>query len=107
MNSKELLGKRVKELRKAKGLTQDKLSEQLNIDQKQLSRIEVGKSFPSFDTLENLSKLLKVEIKELFEFEHHLKSPEEMRKEIEQLIGEADDEKIVLLLNLIRAAIEK
>ncbi len=107
MNKKELLGKRVKELRKAKGLTQEKLSEQLNIDPKQLSRIEVGKSFPSFDTLENLSRVLEVEMKELFEFEHHIKSPLEMRKEIEKLINEADDEKIVLLLNLIRAAVEK
>ncbi|MDH3974791.1 MAG: helix-turn-helix domain-containing protein [Deltaproteobacteria bacterium] len=107
MNKKELLGIRVKELRKAKGLTQEKLSEQLNIDPKQLSRIEVGKSFPSFDTLENITRVLEVEMKELFEFERHLKSPQEMRAEIEKLINKADDEKLVLLLNLIRAAVEK
>ena len=45
--TKELLGGRIKELRKLKGLSQEKLSEKINIDPKHLSRIEVGRGFPS------------------------------------------------------------
>ena len=60
--TKELLGARIKELRKAKGLSQDELSEKINIDPKHLSRIEVGKSYPSLDTLEKTANARKIEI---------------------------------------------
>jgi transcriptional regulator with XRE-family HTH domain len=54
--TKELLGARIKELRKARGLSQEQLSEKINIDPKHLSRIiEVGKSYPSLDTAEKLA----------------------------------------------------
>ncbi len=36
---KLLLGKRIKELRKQKGLTQEQLAEKMNIDQRNLSKI--------------------------------------------------------------------
>ena len=39
MNIKKLLGKRIKELRKNKGITQEALSEKAGIDSKHLSRI--------------------------------------------------------------------
>lgn len=46
MNIKKLLGKRIKELRKNKGITQEALSEKAGIDSKHLSRIECGVNFP-------------------------------------------------------------
>ncbi len=51
---KELLGSRIKEIRKLKRLSQEQLSERVGIDPKHLSRIEVGRGFPSLDTLDNL-----------------------------------------------------
>jgi len=53
--TKKLLGERIKELRKAKKLSQDKLSEQIGIDPKHLSRIEVGNSYSSLSTLEKIA----------------------------------------------------
>jgi len=48
--TKELLGSRIKEIRKLRRLSQEELSEKINIDPKHLSRIEVGRGFPSLDT---------------------------------------------------------
>jgi len=64
--TKKLLGARIKELRKLRGLSQEKLAEMINIDPKHLSRIEVGGSFPSMDTLGEISKSLKMELKDFF-----------------------------------------
>jgi len=102
--TKELLGARIKELRKAKRLSQDQLSEKINIDPKHLSRIEVGKSYPSLDTLEKIAQALGVEMKDLFEFMHHAKSKKPL-DDITKLIKEADEEKLKLIFKIIRAVI--
>ena len=58
---KRLLGARIKELRKRAGLSQDQLAERVGIrDSKYLSRIEVGKRYPSLDTLEKIADALHV-----------------------------------------------
>ncbi len=103
--TKELLGARIKELRKAKGLSQDELSEKINIDPKHLSRIEVGKSYPSLDTLEKTANALNVEIKELFEF-MHLSRGKELTDSISKLLKEADEDNLRLILKIIRAVIQ-
>lgn len=69
-STKQLLGVRVRELRKNMGMSQDQLSEQIGIDPKHLSRIELGKSFPYMETLEAIASSLQVELKDLFDFSH-------------------------------------
>ena len=63
------IGKRIKELRKKCGYTQDKLSEVAEIDYKYIQRIE-GKNPPALkiDTIERLAKALKVKPAELLRF---------------------------------------
>ncbi|BCB96118.1 hypothetical protein JZK55_10400 [Dissulfurispira thermophila] len=102
--TKELLGARIKELRKAKRLSQEQLSEKINIDPKHLSRIEVGKSYPSLDTLEKIAMALDVEIKELFEFIHHT-TTKELNKNINKLLKKTDDEGLRLILKIVRAIV--
>jgi transcriptional regulator with XRE-family HTH domain len=103
--TKELLGSRIKELRKLRGLSQERLSEKVGIDPKHLSRIEVGRGFPSLDTLERLANVLNVELKDFFEFAHEAKSPKELKEALSSLIKEADEEKLRLLVKVIRAVI--
>jgi len=102
--TKELLGARIKELRKAKGLSQEELSEKVGIDSKHLSRIEVGKSYPSLDTLERIANALNVEIKDLFEF-MHLSRNRDLTDNISKLLKEADEDKLRLSLKIIRAVV--
>ena len=102
--TRELLGARIKELRKNRKLTQEQLSEKINIDPKHLSRIEVGKSYPSLDTLENISKALNVEMKDLFEFVH-LQRGRTIADNLKELLNEASEDKQRLILKIIRAAV--
>lgn len=96
MTTKELLGARIKELRKKIGFTQEKLSENIGIDPKHLSRIEVGKSYPSLETLDKISKVLKMELKDFFEFSYQGKSKKEIDKTINALLKEASPDMIPL-----------
>ena len=70
-NIKVLLGKRIKELRKNRNYTQEKLAELAGIEIPSLSNIENGKNYPSNDTLENLSKALEVRPFELYLFDYY------------------------------------
>lgn len=65
---KELFGLRLRELRRAKGLSQAEIAEMINVDSKHVSRLETGKTFPYPETLEMLAKALNVPVKEFFEF---------------------------------------
>lgn len=61
------LRERIRELRKKRGYTQEKLSELASIDYKYIQRIE-SKNPPALkvDTIERLAKALKVKPSELF-----------------------------------------
>lgn len=63
------VGKRISVLRKASGLTQEKLAELSGIDYKYLQKIE-GSSPPAIriDTLEKLAKALRIKPYKILEF---------------------------------------
>ena len=54
MNLKKDFGKRLKELRTQKGITQYQLAEMSGIDPKHMSHIETGRSFPKADLMKDL-----------------------------------------------------
>ena len=64
MNKENQLGKKIKELRKVMGLTQEKLAEYANIDDKHLSKIENGLHLPSYKTLQKLSEILNFNLQD-------------------------------------------
>ena len=70
MNIKLLLGKRIKELRKQRKLTQENVSELIGIDTVSLSNIETGKYYPTAENLDKILNILKITPHELFDFEH-------------------------------------
>ncbi len=68
MNTKELLGLKVKEMRKMRKITQEKLAEMIDVDNGYISKLEVGQNFPSIGTLEKIARALNIELYELFQF---------------------------------------
>lgn len=100
MNNKQLLGKRIKELRKAANLTQERLAELIDIETGSLSGIESGRHFPSLTTLEKIANHLDVELKALFDFKH-LISVEEMKASIIQNIDKIDREQITFIYKFV------
>jgi len=104
-DSRVLFGRRIKELRKLRGLSQDQLSERVGIESKHLSRIEVGRNFPSMDTLVRIAEALGVELKDCFEFSHEVATLKELREIIVGLLKEASEEKLRVIVKVLRAII--
>ena len=56
------LGKIIKQHRKMQNLTQSELAEFVNLNEKQISRIEAGLNYPAFNTFISLVEILKIDI---------------------------------------------
>ncbi len=104
-NLKSKLGKRIQEIRKAKGLTQEKLAELINIDIPNLSNIERGKKFMTSTTLEKIITVLGIEEKDLFDFEH-IKSTDELKEEISESLNKLSLKELQFLKKTINNIIE-
>jgi len=63
---KEIFAANLKENRKKKGLTQEKLAEIADISLRYIAMLELGKSFPSGDMVEKLAKALDIQVFQLF-----------------------------------------
>ena len=59
------IGRKIKELRETKGLTQDQLARAAGLLRPNLARIEAGKHRPTMDTLEKIAAALKVPVVDL------------------------------------------
>lgn len=98
MGVKNLLGEKVKRLRKMKGYTQEKFAEMINITPRNLNRIESGENFVTSETLDKIISTLNVPADVLFSYEH-LKDEKEMVADIHDFI-----DKIKLFPNQLEKA---
>ena len=62
-------GERLRELRAQRRMTQERFAETMDISVDFLSLMERGISAPSFETIERISKRLKVSVAHLFTFD--------------------------------------
>lgn len=90
MDFKKAFGEKLKRLRKSRNLTQEKLAEMIDIDPRNLSRIEVGTSFVKADTLEKILKALDVTTEQLFSNDH-IKNANELLQDINKWLNSAKD----------------
>ncbi len=102
---KRLLGKRIKEIRTSRGLTQEQLSEATNIGAPSISKIESGVYHPTDDNLEKISKALNIEPYKLYMF-NYLKDPQDLKKEIDNKLAKASNDEIRIIYKIINAIID-
>ena len=100
MEKLKLFGRRIKELRKSKKMTQEQLSEILGLYQKQIGNIETGSYFTTMPNLEKLAEIFDVEIKDLFDFEHQ-KNKDEILNDIHKLLNTASEEQLNLIFRIV------
>lgn len=91
MDVKKSFGEKLKRLRKSKNLTQEQLAEMIDIDPRNLSRIEVGLSFVKAETLEKILDALDITTEQLFANDH-IKNSEELLADIHRFLNLAKDE---------------
>ena len=106
MDNKKLLGKRIKELRKNKGYTQEQLSELVGIETSSLSGIESGRFFPSLHVLDKMSKVLHIQLADFFNF-FTVDIPENVDEEISTIIASQDENNKKIIYKLLKAGFSK
>ncbi len=99
---KSKFGQRLQEIRKSKGFTQEKLAEKIGVDTPHISNIERGKYFVKADTLENLAKVLEVDEKDFFDF-NHFQNRDRAISGIKQFIKDCDNSKLEFLFKIINS----
>ncbi|MDO5438055.1 MAG: helix-turn-helix transcriptional regulator [bacterium] len=106
MTIKKLLGKKIKNLRVKRGLTQEKLAEMVGISQRSLSGIEIGENFLTAETLDKILNCLKISIEDLFAVEH-LKPANDLTEELlDEIAALKDEEKIKTIYRVVKAILK-
>ena len=108
MGIKEELGKKIKRMRINRGLTQEQLSEMIDISQRTLSGIEIGENFVTAETLDKLIKALNTTTEELFAT-NHLRNNEQIIEEIitDLKIISENTQKLDILYNVTKSLMKE
>jgi transcriptional regulator with XRE-family HTH domain len=69
----------LREYRRKRGLTQEKLAEMVDVSTHHIGMIELTRNFPTFDLIERIAAALDIEIYELFV------APNSTREELDRL----------------------
>ena len=101
METKKLVGMRLKRLRSGKGYSQEKLAELAGINAKYLSSIERGVENPTLDLFIRLSRSLKVEIYEMFNTEYESQPPQTLRKKLQALLADLKDQDLSRAIRIL------
>ncbi len=102
----ENFGKRLKQLRKAKKLTQEKIAKKAKMDWKYYGMIERGELNSTLETIEKLAKAFGVEAYQLFVFSSDGENTETkiLEKEFNHIFSSADEKvkrKILKMAQLV------
>ena len=63
------IGNKIRELRRARNLTQEQLAASLNISARAVSKWEMGASYPDMTMIPTIAAFFKVSLDELFDFD--------------------------------------
>jgi len=105
-----LIGRRIRNLRKSRSITQSTLSERSGISENYLSLIEGGHRSPTLLTLFNISKAMKVSFGELMDISPDKHITSEMKEELFQLaeiLKTKQPEDIKMVNNICRVVFKK
>ncbi len=97
----ENIGKRIKEKRVAKGITQESLAEQLDIDASFLSRIENGHNKASLESYIKICKILDITLDYLTQDEIEMAHKSIAEQEFSQCLLKLNNEQIDFLMDYI------
>lgn len=96
---KKDVGRQLKHFRQIAGLTQEALAEKVNIHEKQISRIESGLHFPTFDNFIKILNALNIEMKDFSSSTE--KTYSKTKEKLIQIINSSDEKDLELYLSFI------
>lgn len=98
---KEIIGKKIRQIRLERGFSQEELSEKIDISPRHMCTIETGKSFPSIETFIKIAKVLDINIDDFFHLS--IDTEDKLREEIYDLIQVSTVSELTLIKNIISA----
>ena len=104
MDVKKELGLKIKRLRQKEGLTQDQFAAKINIATRTLAGIEIGESFVSAQTIENILKYANLSFEDFF-ISSHLRPTEDLLSDIQEYLNRIKDDryKVESIYKVIKA----
>ena len=94
------VGKRIKELREAKGMKQVELADLIDMEATNLSKLEKCVHLPKEDNLNKITNALNVEIKDLFDF-GHIKTKQELVNDINTIFEQSTLEEMQFFYKIL------
>ena len=104
MDIKKELGHKIKRIRQKEGLTQEQFAEKINIATRTLAGIEIGESFVSAQTIENILKYTDMSFEDFF-ISSHLRPTEDLLIDINHYLTKIKDDrdKVESIYKVIKA----
>ena len=104
MDKRKVLGARIRELRKRKGISQENLAELVGVEPPSICNIETGRNYPTFQTLEKIVNVLELTFSDVFKFEQHQEASD-LLIEIDNLLKQ-NPERIQDFYKILKALLE-
>ena len=104
MNTKEMVGARIRDIRTRNRITQEQLAEKMGISAKYLSSIERGKENPTLNTLIRLAEGLDVDLGEVFR-DLQMEDPEKRRELVLDMVRNADEDQMRMIAKFLGAVL--
>lgn len=98
---KEILGKKIRQLRILRGFSQEALSEKIDISPRHMCTIENGYSFPSIETFVKIAEILDMDINEFFNLTSA--KNDKLKSDIYDLIQTSTIKELNLIKDIIKA----
>ena len=98
---RELFGEKIRQIRRLRGFSQEKLSEKIDISPRHMCTIENGNSLPSIETFVKIAKILNININEFFNINPAIN--DSLKTEIYDLIQTSSFEELNLIKDIIKA----
>lgn len=98
---KEIIGKKIRQIRIEKGISQETLSEKIDISPRHMCTIENGNSFPSIETFVKIAQILDIDINEFFNLSPN--TNDSLREEIYNLVQTSTIKELYLIKDIIKS----
>jgi len=93
MDNLQNLGLKIKEIRKKKRISQEKLAEMVSMNTKSILRLENAQNIPTLETLSKISRVLDIKIADLFEIQE-FQNREDIIQDISNCLKKMNDEEL-------------
>ncbi len=105
-NPKILIGRRIRHLRNVQQMTQEQLGQKAGLSYKYLGAIERGEKNAPIETLIKIAAALKVELHELFIFDHETEDIKELKKKIDEMLKGVGKKEYGTIYRIIKAILK-